>query len=417
MEHAIRRNAKYRPRSWVSRSIALAAVGCLALSACADNSSGTTSAGGDTSENSNTLSVSTEGEFAGLVTGSQIITPTVDGDKVTIDVGGGNSITVDKNQQLDVGFFVVGTSSPFFQTAYAWAKAQADAYGWNLEMVDAAFDSATQSDQIQTAISTKKYDAIIVIPVDGVGSCDSLTKQAAAAGILVVDYFNPLCGKNDSPVEGWAVPGLLGAVGGSTSTVTNQAFIERALTNTPQGKGMSLNLEESLCVCGIIYNKALDAAQETFPDVDLTRTYASSTGAAGGQSVTEQYLKDNPDADFILALSDDTGIGAIEAVKAAGLTGKVKVYMSGGTQLIVDNMLTGQIDGTHPYYMGSAVQAAMLILHEAVAGNPVPTVIANDGHVLESYSETESPFFTYVTPEMAKSGDYVANTVENASAR
>lgn len=416
MKHTIHRTAKHHPRSWVSRGVALAAVGCLTLAACADNPSDSTSTSGDTSATPNTLSVSDEGAFAGLVTGSTMITPTVDGDKVTIDVGG-SEITVDKDKKLNVGFYVVGSSSPFFQTANAWADAQADAYGWNLEMVDAAFDSATQADQIQTAISTKKYDAIIVIPVDGVGSCDSLTKQAAAAGILVVDYFNPLCGKNDSPVEDWAVPGLLGAVGGSTSTVTNQAFIERALTNTPQGKGMSLNLPESLCVCGIIYNDALDAAQKNFPDVDLTRTDASSTDAAGGQSVAEQYLKDNPDADFILALSDDTGVGAIEAVKAAGLTGKVKVYIAGGTQLIVDAMKAGTIDGTHPYYMGSAVQASMLILHEAVAGNPVPTVIANDGHVLESYSETETPFFTYVTPELVQNGDYVANTVENASAR
>ena len=101
--------------------------------------------------------------------------------------------------------------------------------------------------------------------------------------------------------------------------------------------------------------------------------------------MTEQYLKDNPDAQFIVALADETGAGAIQAVEAAGLTGKVKVYMSGGTPRIIDFMKAGKVDGTHPYYMGSAVQSALLMLHEAVAGNPVPTVIANDGHVLASF--------------------------------
>ena len=132
--------------------------------------------------------------------------------------------------------------------------------------------------------------------------------------------------------------------------------------------------------------------------------------------MTEQYLKDNPDANFIIALSDDTGLGAVEAIKAAGLTGKVKVYMAGGTQQIVDSMKAGTSDGTYPYYMGNAAQTALLMLHEAVAGNPVPTVIANDGAPLASYAEQVDPFFTYVTPEIVTSGGFVPNTAQNAQA-
>lgn len=408
-----RQPAPRRSRWWATPGLAIAAVGLLALSACADNTTEQTSSGSDSST---TLGISDAGEFNGLVTGSSTIAPTVDGDKVTIDLGG-QKVTVDKDKKLKVGFFVVGSSSPFFQTAYAWGKAQADAYGYDFEMVDASFDASKQADQIQTAISTKKYDAIIIIPVDGVASCDSLTKQAPQAGIIVVNYFNPICGKDDAPIENWYVPGLLGAVGGGTSVPVTEAFAEKVMSEFPEGKGMSLNIAESICVCGLIFNKALDGAQADYPNVDLSRLYASSTDAAGGQTVTEQYLKDNKDADFILALSDDTAAGAVEAVKAAGLTGKVKVFIAGGTQQIVDFMKVGASDGTYPYYMGDAVQSSLLMLHEAVAGNPVPTVIANDGHPLESYSQQEAPYFTYVTPEIINSGAYVANTVANANAR
>ncbi|MFI5427867.1 sugar ABC transporter substrate-binding protein [Aeromicrobium sp. UC242_57] len=342
--------------------------------------------------------------------------PTVDGGKVTIDVAG-KSVTVDKDQKLKVGLFVSGGATPFFQTTYAWAKAQAEAYDWDLELVDAAFDAGKQADQIQAAISTKKYDAILVNPVDGVGSCDAFTQQAATAGILVVSLINPLCGKDTEPIEKQDVPGTLGVVGGSSSTATWRLFHERIFADAPDTKGLSIALSPSMCVCGAGWNTALDGALEKSAGVDLTRADSPSPDAAGGQAVTEQYLNDNRDASFVVAISDEMGAGAVTAVEAAGLTDKVKVYMSGGTQLLVDLMKEGKAAGTHPYYNGTSAQTALLMLHEAVAGNPVPRVIANDGHPLESFSEQEPPFFTYVTPDIASSGDYVPNTIDNAEAR
>jgi hypothetical protein len=91
--------------------------------------------------------------------------------------------------------------------------------------------------------------------------------------------------------------------------------------------------------------------------------------------------------------------------------------MAGGTQQIVDFMKAGTTNGTYPYYMGNAAQSALLMLHEAVAGNPVPTVVANDGAPLASYADQVDPFFTSVTPQIIASGEYVPNTPQNAQAR
>ena len=402
-----------RSRAWSTRGVVLVALGCLVLSACADDPSDASSDGSSSAPA--TLVVSEEGEFAGLITSTELTEPTVDGDQVTIDAGG-QEVTVEKDQELSVGLFVSGGATPFFQTTNAWAEAQAEAYGWDLEMVDAAFDAGKQADQIQTAISTEKYDAILVVPVDGVGSCDAFTKQAPAAGILVVSIINPLCGRDTEPIESQDVPGTLGVVGGSTSAVTWQAFHEQVVSEFPEGKGLSVALSESICVCAIGWNQALDGAESEYPGVDLTRAETPSPDAAGGFAVTEQYLNDNPDAEFIIALSDEMGSGAAEAVEAAGLTGKVKVYMSGGTELILGLMEDGAAHGTHPYYNGTVAQTALLMLHEAVAGNPVPRVIANDGHELESFSAEEPPFFTYVAPDNLDAG-YTPDTIENAQAR
>ena len=70
---------------------------------------------------------------------------------------------------------------------------------------------------------------------------------------------------------------------------------------------------------------AIDRA-EGFADAikadDKFEVVASQTGdftRAGGKQVTEALLKSNPDVDLIYAHNDDMGLGAIEAIEAAGL--------------------------------------------------------------------------------------------------
>ena len=70
---------------------------------------------------------------------------------------------------------------------------------------------------------------------------------------------------------------------------------------------------------------AIDRA-EGFADVirqnENLEVVASQTGdftRAGGKQVMEAMLKSNPDVDLVYAHNDDMGLGAIEAIEAAGL--------------------------------------------------------------------------------------------------
>lgn len=76
---------------------------------------------------------------------------------------------------------------------------------------------------------------------------------------------------------------------------------------------------------------AIDRA-EGFADVIASdpkfEVVASQTGdftRSGGKQVTEALLKSNPDVDLIYAHNDDMGLGAIEAIEAAGLTPGVDI--------------------------------------------------------------------------------------------
>ncbi|MFE1646959.1 ABC transporter substrate-binding protein [Microbacterium sp. P01] len=70
---------------------------------------------------------------------------------------------------------------------------------------------------------------------------------------------------------------------------------------------------------------AIDRAEgfaETITENPNLKVIASQTGdftRAGGKQVMEAMLKSNPDIDLVYAHNDDMGLGAIEAIEAAGL--------------------------------------------------------------------------------------------------
>ena len=82
MTRRTHQTTKRRSPSSLTKALVLLAIGSAVLSACADSpatTTATTSAGASGSAAPATLSVSDTGTFKGLVTSSDVITPTVDG--------------------------------------------------------------------------------------------------------------------------------------------------------------------------------------------------------------------------------------------------------------------------------------------------------------------------------------------------
>ena len=55
------------------------------------------------------------------------------------------------------------------------------------------------------------------------------------------------------------------------------------------------------------------------PKFDIIASQTGDFTRAGGKQVMEAFLKSNPDIDLVYAHNDDMGLGAIEAIEAAGL--------------------------------------------------------------------------------------------------
>lgn len=405
-----------RRRTTTSLLLAVGAIGALVLAGCASDvpqPAGSSSA----STGEVTLSIADSGPWEDRVVGSATNTPKVDGNEVTIDVGNGVApIKIEKDKKLRIGVAYSGSCTGFYQIGWAWLKAAAEKYGYEVTLLENCFDLNGQISQLQQAINDKKFDAIIGTTVDGSTECDLWSKQLPAAGVLVIPVDNPACGLDREPVTGMYSPGTLAYVGGATGTTSAwQAFLTKIYDEHAGQKGLSINYPVGICGCATSYGAAVtNALAATGKKVDLTVSEVQGTDAAAGQALTQQYLNDNPDARFINVLSWETGQGVVEAVKAAGLQKQVQVYISGSDPGLVDAIKAGDVAATNPNYPGHSSWAAVQLLHQIVSGEAIPTIVGNDGAKLEPFSDQKPPYGTFVDQSNVNEFEY--DTVDNASA-
>ena len=209
-----------------------------------------------------------------------------------------------------VGFAQVGAESGWrtantkdIQDAFA-------ASGMQLKFSDAQQKQENQIKAIRSYI-TQGVDVIAFSPVVETG-WDAVLKEAKDAGIPVVLTDRAVDSKDDS-----LYVSFLGSDFIKEGQKAGQWVVDEYKNQTDPVKIIQLEGTTGAA-------PAIDRA-EGFADVIKAdpkfQIVASQTGdftRAGGKQVTEALLKSNPDATLIFAHNDDMGLGAIEAVEAAG---------------------------------------------------------------------------------------------------
>lgn len=112
---------------------------------------------------------------------------------------------------------------------------------------------------------------------------------------------------------------------------------------------------------------------------DIVATQTGDFTRAGGKQVMEAFLKSNPEIDLVYAHNDDMGLGAIEAIEAAGLTPGVDIKIvtidavKDGMQALADGKINF-IAECSPLLGEQLVQ----IVKDVVAGNEVEKRIVTE---------------------------------------
>jgi ABC-type sugar transport system substrate-binding protein len=213
-------------------------------------------------------------------------------------------------EDLVVGFSQVGAESGWRAANTKDIQAAFEDAGIELKFSDAQQKQENQIKAIRSYIQ-QGVDVIAFSPVVESG-WDTVLKEAKDADIPVV-----LTDRSVDSADTSLYVSFLGSdfveEGKKAGDWTVEEFVDADAVKIIQLEGTTGSAP------------AIDRA-EGFADVIASdpkfEVVASQTGdftRSGGKQVTEALLKSNPDVDLIYAHNDDMGLGAIEAIEAAGL--------------------------------------------------------------------------------------------------
>ena len=262
-----------------------------------------------------------------------------------------------------IGVSIQNREAQFYQDMEAGMRAEAAKYGYNLVVVDANRDNAKQQSQVEDFIS-KKVDAIVLTPYDSQAIGSAIVEaNNASIPVFTADIASTSSqGKvvahiaSDNVQGGFQAGKLICQAVGKSGTV---AIIDEPEVTSVQDrvKGFKQALAQ-LCP-GVTIVADVDSGG--------TRTKASSD--------TGDILQAHKNLSGIFGINDDSALGAVTAVKAAGLNGKVAIVGYDATPEARAAIAAGAMYGDAIQSPKKIGATTIDVIHDYFAGTtPAPVV-------------------------------------------
>jgi simple sugar transport system substrate-binding protein len=278
-------------------------------------------------------------------------------------------------KDLVVGFLQTGSEGGWRAANTVSFKETADQLGLKLKFYDSKNDIANQVAGFHQFNQDPEVNVIVLAALETTGWTEIL-KEAKEAGKIVIledrridapeDLYVTYIGSDFAEegrksavemckllegMEGKNVWELVGNVGSSAAKDRGQGF------------------REKMGGCGIA----------------ITRSQTADWSMTEGQQVTATWLKETQDVQGIFAQNDEMGLGAIEALKEAGLTPgvDVKILSVDATAGAFDSMLAGELSVTvecNPLLAPQVYEAAL----RAANGETLPKWVPSQEDVFRA---------------------------------
>lgn len=215
-------------------------------------------------------------------------------------------------------------------------NAEAPLYGAEITAFDPALDPQRQASMIEDCIA-RKPDVIVVNAVDPAAVVPGLRK-AFEAGIPVLtqnadtneegrEYTVAFIG-SQSYDQGYAVGEMIAKAAGGQGNVV----VITGRTGQTDSVNRSAGMEAAFADAGATFNILAQQPADWSKDKALT--------------VMQDLLTRYPDVNIVFGQDDPMALGALEAIKANGLEGEIKVYGVGGMKDACAAVEAGEMAGT-----------------------------------------------------------------------
>ena len=240
---------------------------------------------------------------------------------------------------------------------------------------DPPFDATSQSNQLQDAITSGKYDAFIIYAVDG-NAVVADVEDAIAAGIKVIAAdvvigpdartYEPCCG----------ITSYVGRTGIDHGTFLGNMIVA-ACEGLDTCKVGYLNGVQALTIDQDRV-EAVNTVLKDHPNIQIVAMQDAFYLEDEGFKVAQNMLQANPDINVLATSGDQMMLGAEQAVTDAGLTDQVKLLGNGTGEQGYQAIKEGRFFANYadiPFTMG---QIAGELAIKAVRGEEVPKSVKND---------------------------------------
>lgn len=297
---------------------------------------------------------------------------------------------------LEIAYLSFAVANSYDAPMLAAAQAAAASGNAKLTVFDANLDPAAQTKQLQDAVASGKYDAIITQPLFGAGLVAGV-EEAIAAGIAVGN-IDQILGADNTTAES-QVDGLM----------ANVAFVPSELGRKIGELVVTACAEKNAnpCKVGYIYSvkaAALDATLKTafdeataaYPEIQIVAEGESFYTTALGLKASQDMLQAHPDLSIIVG-ADQAITGAVQAVAAAGVKDQVALVGYGGGAIALQGIASGERYGTVMQMPATEGRLGTEQLIQAIrTGTPAPGVdplatLPDGGVVTKANVETFLP--------------------------
>ncbi|MGX7107966.1 ribose ABC transporter substrate-binding protein RbsB [Facklamia miroungae] len=255
-------------------------------------------------------------------------------------------------EDYTIGLALSTTNNPFFVDLQKGVEEAAKEMGATVQVVDAQDDATTQLNGLDD-LMTQGVDILLINPVDSDAIVPAI-KNANEADIPVITIDrNAADGEVVSLVASNNVEGgkmaaefIIEKVGEGSKVIQLEGVPGASATNE-RGEGFEEGAKDKL---------------------DIIASQSANFNRSEGLTVMENLLQAHPDVKAVFAQNDEMALGAIEAIKAAGLEEDVLVVGFDGNDDGLEAVKEGELAATiaqQPKEMGRlAVEAAINHLNE-----------------------------------------------------
>ncbi len=322
---------------------------------------------------------------AGTAVAIAVIALTTACSSSTPPASGGSSAAASKT--LKLAYLPFSVANSYEAPMQAAAQAAAKAGNATLTVLAADNDPQKQYAQLQTVLSSKQYDGVVVQPILSTG-LTALVKQAVAQKLKVVT-MDQILGP-DLTTSDVQVPGV------SASVVFNPSSLGTKFGKLVVNACASKNFDP--CNVGYMYDLKASSLDTAIHSAFVKAIAGSPVKIVGegedfytpskGLAAAQNLLQAHPNINLIAA--SDQGIeGAVQAVSSSGKAGKVLLVGYGGSVAGIAGVKSGAWYGTVTQLPASEGTAAVKALIAAIrtgkdSGGSDPSAGAPDGGVVTS---------------------------------